>query len=69
MKDVPYDDDLFSALAQDLFHLVPPPETVTKGADFPAASPDNARPAYVDKLKDDANPHEFHQYAGGHPMA
>jgi hypothetical protein len=58
-----YDDELFKGLAQDLFHLRPPPEGVTAAADLPQGSTTTARPTWMDKLKADADPQAFHNYA------
>lgn len=61
--DVPYGAELFQGLAQDIFHLVPPPEGIAKVADLPAASALIARPSWYDRLKDDADPAAFHSDA------
>lgn len=53
------DEGLFPDLAQDMFHLSPPPPDITKAADLPS-SEQAVRPAWWDRLKPDADPQVFH---------
>lgn len=63
VRGAEYGVELFKGLAHGFFHLAPPPEGISKASDLPTSTDAATRPAWFDRLKDDANPKTFYEAA------